>query len=131
MANKRILWIFPAVTQLIFSLFLPFFGGFDLNGLGYIFLFATLPAFLFALVCVCYQFHQRNLVQIAFWSGAISFFTTLILFSILLVSEPPQEAISIWEQTFAIFFYALMFALPSMLYAMAVLRLFLAKKTVA
>lgn len=131
MENKQILWIFPILTQLIFSLFLPFFGGFNWLGMGYIFLFTTLPAFLFAIVCVRYQFHQRNLVQLAFWSGTISFVSSLVLFSLLTVIEPLTEPLSIWEHTLAVIFYALMFALPSMAYAMVVLGRFLPKKTVA
>lgn len=131
MENKQILWIFPTLTQLIFSLFLPFFGGFNWLGMGYIFLFTTLPAFLFAIVCVRYQFHQRNLVQLAFWSGTISFVSSLVLFSLLTAIEPLTEPLSIWEHTLAVIFYALMFALPSMAYAMVVLGRFLPKKTVA
>lgn len=131
MENKQILWIFPILTQLIFSLFLPFFGGFNWLGMGYIFLFTTLPAFLFAIVCVRYQFHQRNLVQLAFWSGTISFVSSLVLFSLLTAIEPLTEPLSIWEHTLAVIFYALMFALPSMAYAMVVLGRFLPKKTVA
>lgn len=131
MENKQILWIFPILTQLIFSLFLPFFGGFNWLGMGYIFLFTTLPAFLFAIVCVRYQFHQRNLVQLAFWSGTISFVSSLVLFSLLTAVEPLTEPLSIWEHTLAVIFYALMFALPSMAYAMVVLGRFLPKKTVA
>lgn len=127
MVNKHILWIFPLITQLTFSLFLPFFGGFSVSGLGYIFAFASLPAFLFAMVCVRYQFHQRNLLQLGFWAGTMSFFTTLVLFSVLLMQEP-QSDISLWEHTIAVLFYAMMFALPSAVYAMVVLRLFLAKK---
>lgn len=130
MVNKRILWIFPLLTQLIFSLFLPFFGGLSGSGLGYVFLFAALPAFLFGLVCLRYQFHQRNLVQLGFWAGAISFLTTLVLFSVLLMLEQPQGDISVWEHTFAVIAYAIMFALPSAVYAMVVLRLFLAKKII-
>ncbi|MGX2947424.1 hypothetical protein [Frederiksenia canicola] len=131
MENKQTLWIFPILTQLIFSLFLPFFGGFNWLGMGYIFLFTTLPAFLFAIVCVRYQFHQRNLVQLAFWSGTISFVSSLVLFSLLTAIEPLTEPLSIWEHTLAVIFYALMFALPSMAYAMVVLGRFLPKKTVA
>lgn len=131
MENKQILWIFPTLTQLIFSLFLPFFGGFNWLGMGYIFLFTTLPAFLFAIVCIRYQFHQRNLVQLAFWSGTISFVSSLVLFSLLTAIEPLTEPLSIWEHTLAVIFYALMFALPSMAYAMVVLGRFLPKKTVA
>ncbi|MCK3654732.1 hypothetical protein A4G19_02825 [Pasteurellaceae bacterium Macca] len=130
MPNKQILWIFPALTQLIFSLFLPFFGGFSLAGFGGIFLFTTLPAFFFALVCLRYQFHQRNLVQIAFWSGTISFILSLVGFSLLIAIEAPTEELAIWEQTLAIVFYALMFALPSMVYALLLLRQFLPKKTI-
>lgn len=131
MENKQTLWIFPILTQLIFSLFLPFFGGFNWLGMGYIFLFTTLPAFLFAIVCVRYQFHQRNLVQLAFWSGSISFVSSLVLFSLLTAIEPLTEPLSIWEHTLAVIFYALMFALPSIAYAMVVLGRFLPKKTVA
>lgn len=128
MTTKRILWIFPLLTQLVFSLFLPFFSGFTLSGLAYILIFATLPAFYFACICLRYQFHQRNLIQIAFWAGSINFINTLLLFSILLTIKPSQEQMSIWEHTFAVIFYGIMFALPSIVYAMIILRIFLPKK---
>lgn len=128
MGNRHILWIFPLLTQLIFTLFLPLFNGFTLSSLGYIVLFATLPAFYFALVCLHYQFHQRNLIQIAFWSGTINFLNTLIFFSALSAIEPLQEQVSLWENTVAIISYALMFALTAIMYAMVILRLFLPKK---
>lgn len=127
MVNKHTLWIFPLLTQLIFSLFLPFFGGFKVDGFGYIFMLASLPAWLLAIVCVRYQFHQRNVLQLGVWAALISFFTTLVLLSVLLIVEP-QTGISLWEHTIAVLFYASMFALPSAVYAMVVLRLFLMKK---
>lgn len=129
MANKKTLLIFPLLTQCLFSLFLPFFNAFDATNLGYVFLLTTIPAFLFSLVCIRYQYHQRNLVQIAFFSGVISFFYTLITLSFLIAYDPLQETqvFSLWEQSLAILFYAAMFALPSMMYAMIVLRLFLKK----
>ncbi|MFD1805345.1 hypothetical protein ACFSAV_02985 [Pasteurella oralis] len=129
MANKKTLIIFPLLTQCIFSLFLLFFDAFDLDNLSYVFLLTTIPAFLFSLVCIGYQYHQRNLVQIAFFSGVISFFYTLVTLSFLIAHDPLQEAqvLSLWEQSLAMLFYAAMFALPSMMYAMIVLRLFLKK----
>lgn len=129
MANKKTLIIFPLLTQCIFSLFLLFFDAFNLDNLSYVFLLTTIPAFLFSLVCIGYQYHQRNLVQIAFFSGVISFFYTLVTLSFLIAHDPLQEAqaLSLWEQSLAMLFYAAMFALPSMMYAMIVLRLFLKK----
>ncbi|MGC6377503.1 hypothetical protein ACNO7L_06735 [Bisgaard Taxon 45] len=127
MANKKTLILFPLITQGIFSLFLPFFHAFHLKGLTDVFILTTVPAFLFALVCVYYQFHQRNLVQIAFFSGAISFFYTLTVLSVFLFQETFTEPMSLWEQSLALLFYAMMFALPSMMYAMVVLRLLLRK----
>lgn len=127
MVNKKTLFIFPLLTQGIFSLFLPFFDAFNLDGLMDVFLLTSIPAFLFALVCVYYRFHQTNLIQIAFFSGAISFFYTLLILSFFISNEPLDQDIFIWEQSLALLFYALMFALPSMLYAMVVLRLFLKK----
>ncbi|QLB20390.1 hypothetical protein A6B43_01935 [Vespertiliibacter pulmonis] len=127
MENKRILWLFPLLTQLVLTLFLPFFNSFTLSNLGYIALFATLPAFYFALVCLRYKFHQRNLIQIAFWSGAINFLNTLIFFSILSAIEPLQTQISLWENTIAIIAYALMFALTAIMYSLVILRIFLPK----
>lgn len=128
MENKHVLWIFPSISQCLFSLFLPFFDGFSLMGFGYIFLFASFPAFLFGIICTQYRFHQRNILQIAFWASAISFICSLVLLSLFLVIEQPQDNLSIWEHTFAVFFYALMFSLASMLYAMIILRLFLPKR---
>ncbi|WP_101774589.1 hypothetical protein [Pasteurella oralis] len=129
MTNKKTLIIFPLLTQCIFSLFLLFFDAFNLDNLSYVFLLTTIPAFLFSLVCIGYQYHQRNLVQIAFFSGVISFFYTLVTLSFLIAHAPLQEAqaLSLWEQSLAMLFYAAMFALPSMMYAMIVLRLFLKK----
>ena len=135
MVNKAILWIFPLVTQLIFSLFLPFFSGFNTNelitGAGYVALLATLPSFIFALICYRKRLHQRNILQITIFSGGLMFIYTLILFSIYLAVKPPQEPISIWEHSLAVFFYALMFALPSSVYAMIILRLFLPKMIIS
>ncbi|HED4430692.1 TPA: hypothetical protein R4346_000133 [Pasteurella multocida] len=127
MANKKTLLLFPLITQCIFSLFLPFFNAFHFKGLTDVFILTTVPAFLFSLVCVYYQFHQRNLLQIAFFSGTISFFYTLTMLSCFLFKETFREPMSLWEQSLALLFYALMFALPSMMYAMVVLRLFLRK----
>ncbi|AKD38594.1 hypothetical protein ACWIT3_00980 [Pasteurella sp. P03HT] len=129
MENKKTLIIFPLLTQCLFSLVLPFFHAFNLESVGYVFLLATLPAFLFSLVCVRYQYHQRNLVQIAFFSGVISFFYSLIVLSLLIWQEPTEQmpTFALWEQSLAILFYAVMFALPAMMYAMVVLRLFLKK----
>ncbi|MGC6405757.1 hypothetical protein ACNO7K_04845 [Bisgaard Taxon 45] len=70
MANKKTLLLFPLITQCIFSLVLLFFNAFHLKGLTDVFILATIPAFLFSLVCVYYQFHQRNIVQIAFFNAA-------------------------------------------------------------
>ncbi|MGX2973690.1 hypothetical protein ACWIUH_01215 [Ursidibacter arcticus] len=135
MVNKAILWIFPLITQIIFSLFLPFFSGFNLNeliaGFGYVALLATFPAFIFALFCYRKRLHQRNLLQITMFSGGLMFIYTLILFSVYLAIEPTQEPISTWEHSLAVFFYALMFALPSSVYAMVILRLFLPKMIIS
>ncbi|MGX2950814.1 hypothetical protein [Ursidibacter sp. B-7004-1] len=135
MVNKAILWLFPLITQIIFSLFLPFFSGFNLNeliaGFGYVALLATFPAFIFALLCYRKRLHQRNLLQITIFSGGLMFIYTLILFSVYLAIEPPLEPISTWEHSLAVFFYALMFALPSSVYAMVILRLFLPKMIIS
>lgn len=124
---KHLWWQFPTLTQLLFSCLLPFFTGWSLAGVGYIFLFASLPACLFGLICTAYRFHQRNLIQLAFWAGTITFLNTLIFFTILLAFDP-QTALSHWEQTIALLCYALMFALPSIFYALVILRLFLPQK---
>lgn len=128
MANRKTLLIFPLITQLIFSLFLPFFEGINGAGLMYVFLFATIPVFLFSLVCVYYGFHQGNLIQIVFFSGIISFFYHLILLSLFIYKTPLALEMSLWEQSLGLLSYALMFAFISMLYAMFGLRLFLRKK---
>lgn len=127
MVNKKTLVLFPLITQGIFSVFLPFFDAFNLAGVGKVFLLTSIPAFLLALVCVYYQFHRGNVLQIAFFSSAISFFYTLLVLSFLLSSSPLQQDISLWEHSLALLFYAMMFALPSALYAMFVLRFFLRK----
>ncbi|NBI42324.1 hypothetical protein GVX76_02260 [[Haemophilus] felis] len=124
MANRKTLLIFPLITQLIFSLFLPFFSEINWTGLGWIALFATLPAFLLAIICVRYQFHQRNLVQLAVFSGGLMFFYCLVLLPVVLEGE---SQLPLWEESLAMVFYALMFSLPAMLYAMVILRLFLPK----
>lgn len=49
------------------------------------------------------------------------------MLSCFLFNETFREPMSLWEQSLALLFYALMFALPSMMYAMVVLRLFLRK----
>lgn len=125
MVNKKTLIIFPLLTQCIFSLFLPFFDALNLEGLKDVFLLATVPAFLFSLVCIRYQYHQRNLTQIAFFSGIISFLYTLVVLTFYISTGPLQESIPLWEQSLAVLAYAMMFAFPSMTYALLVLRLFL------
>ncbi|WP_301099259.1 hypothetical protein [Otariodibacter sp.] len=120
---KLVLLIFPLLTQIILSLFLPFFGGINVEGLRDVFVLATIPTFLFAIVCVVQKYHQRNLIQIAFFSGIVMF-----LYSIITISVYADEAISGWENSLAIVLYALMFALPSSVYALIILRLFLPKK---
>lgn len=120
---KLILLVFPLLTQIIISLFLPFFGGINGDGLGDVFILATIPSFLFAVICVIQKYHQRNLVQIAFFSGMVMF-----LYSIITISAYADEAISGWGNSMAIILYALMFALPSSVYALIILRLFLPKK---
>ncbi|HDR1021556.1 TPA: hypothetical protein QB352_000797 [Pasteurella multocida] len=127
MVNKKTLIIFPLLTQCIFSSFLPFFDAFNADGLKDVFLLATVPAFLFSLVCVYHQYHKRNLTQIAFFSGVISFLYTLVILTFYVVNGPLQETIPLWEQSLAVLSYAMMFAFPSMTYALLVLRLFLNK----
>ncbi|WP_373768075.1 hypothetical protein [Glaesserella sp.] len=126
--GSKILLIFPLITQLLFSLLSFIFSGFTYWGNGFVFLLATLPAFLFSLICYKQQYHQRNLIQIAFFSGTITFICTLITFSTILASENMSEPLSTWEHSLAVIFYAFMFALPAIAYAITVLRLFLPKK---
>lgn len=125
--SAHILWIFPLVTQGIVSFFLPFFGSFTAEGLMSVFGLATFPAFLFAVICYKQQYHQRNIVQLAFYAGVLMFLYSLMAFSLMFVEDETTLSMSIWESTLAWVFYALMFALPSVVYAIVVLRLFLPK----
>lgn len=131
MRNRSILWQFPLLTHALFSLCALPFSGFEsasfLSDQLAILLLASLPTLLFALVCVRKRLHQRNLLQILVFAGGIAFFYDLILLQLYLSFLPDAEPISLWEQTFAVFAYALMFALPSAVYAMLVLRLLLPK----
>lgn len=125
MRSLAILWIFPTVSMLIFSLFSFLLGSISLSTLGYVFLLAAVPAFLLALVCIKFRYHQRNVFQLAFFAGVIDFFYNLTTFSILSVFEPLDE--TLFEGTLAIFLIALMFALAAIMYAIVILRLFLPK----
>ncbi|MGC6405808.1 hypothetical protein ACNO7K_05100 [Bisgaard Taxon 45] len=62
-----------------------------------------------------------------FFSGVIGFFYSFTVLSVFLFQETFSEPMSLWEQSLALLFYAMMFALPSMMYAMVVLRLLLRK----
>lgn len=125
MHSHAILWIFPTVSMLIFSLLSFLLGSISLSTLGYVFLLAAVPAFLLALVCVKFRYYQRNVFQLAFFSGVIEFFYTLMTFSILSIFEPLEE--TLFEGTLAIFLIALMFALAAVMYSIVILRLFLPK----
>lgn len=125
----RNLLIFPLVTQILVSLLVYVIDGFNEVGfqpwnLIFVFLFTAIPAFLFALVCYKQRLHQRNLVQIMVFSGTISFFYTLIAVGIMNISYSSNH-LSLLESSLATLLVALVFALPSVMYAMLVLRLFL------
>ncbi len=125
----RNLLIFPLITQILVSLLVYVTDGFNEVGfqpwnLIFVFLFTAIPAFLFALVCYKQRLHQRNLVQIMVFSGTISFFYTLIAMSIM-NSIYASNNLSLVEYSLSILLVAFAFALPSVMYAMLVLRLFL------
>lgn len=124
----RILWIYPLLTQFIGSLLLPLIiTDFYLLGVFSVFIMTTIPSFIFALLCYRQQYHQRNLIQIAFFSGAIMFIYSLLTFSYSLGISEQAADYSLWEQSLAVILFALSFALMKMIYALLVLRLFLAK----
>lgn len=128
--SPHILWIYPLISQIIGTLLLPIISDFSLNGIFAVFGLITVPTFLFALVSYKQQYHQRNLIQIGFYSGVIMFIYSLIAFSWMLASEDPTmtEPMSLWETSLAVILFALTFALANIIYSMVVLRLFLPKK---
>lgn len=129
--SPHILWIYPLLTQLLGSALLPLFSEFSQGGMLVIFALFTVPAFLFALVSYKQQYHQRNIIQIAFFSGIIMFIYSLFSFSLMLVFDEYtslEDPIPLWEQSLAVILFALTFALVNIIYSMVVLRLFLPKK---
>lgn len=129
--SLHILWIYPLLTQLLGSALLPLFSEFSQGGMLVIFALFTVPAFLFALVSYKQQYHQRNIIQIAFFSGIIMFIYSLFSFSLMLVFDEYaslEDPIPLWEQSLAVILFALTFALVNIIYSMVALRLFLPKK---
>lgn len=129
--SLHILWIYPLLTQLLGSALLPLFSEFSQGGMLVIFALFTVPAFLFALVSYKQQYHQRNIIQIAFFSGVIMFVYSLFSFSLMLVFDEYtslEDPIPLWEQSLAVILFALTFALVNIIYSMVALRLFLPKK---
>ncbi|MDG6361312.1 hypothetical protein Q7526_01795 [Glaesserella parasuis] len=128
--SLHILWIYPLLTQLLGSALLPLFSEFSQGGMLVVFALFTVPAFLFALVSYKQQYHQRNIIQIAFFSGVIMFIYSLFSFSLMLAFDEYtslEDPIPLWEQSLAVILFALTFALAKAMYALLVLRLFLPK----
>ncbi|AUI66373.1 MULTISPECIES: hypothetical protein [Glaesserella] len=132
--SPHILWIFPLLSQAIGSALLPLLSKFSQGGMLVVFLLFTLPTFLFALISYKQQYHQRNIIQIAFFSGVIMFIYSLLSFSLMLAFDDYtslQEPIPLWEQSLATILFALTFALANVMYTLLVLRLCLPKKIVS
>ncbi|MDG6251899.1 hypothetical protein P9J73_00535 [Glaesserella parasuis] len=128
--SLHILWIYPLLTQILGSALLPLFSEFSQGGMLVVFTLFTVPAFLFALVSYKQQYHQRNIIQIAFFSGVIMFIYSLFSFSLMLAFDEYtslEDPIPLWEQSLAVILFALTFALAKVMYALLVLRLFLPK----
>lgn len=126
MQNKKTLLIFPLITQLIFSLLGLFIDGFSAGLLSAVFFVVTLPAFLVALPCVKFNYHQRQLFPIGFWAGLIGFFYMLV--AILWLSGR-SEIYSLWDSTIMSFLFALAYAFSAVIYGLVVLRPFLRKRS--
>ncbi|QBQ64064.1 hypothetical protein EXH44_07415 [Actinobacillus indolicus] len=129
--SLHILWIYPLLTQLLGSALLPLFSEFSQGGMLVVFALFSVPVFLFALVSYKQQYHQRNIIQIAFFSGIIMFIYSLCSFSLMLAFDEYtslEDPIPLWEQSLAVILFALTFALANIIYSMVVLRLFLPKK---
>lgn len=129
--SPHILWIYPLLTQLLGSALLPLFSEFSQGGMLVVFALFSVPAFLFALISYKQQYHQRNIIQIAFFSGVIMFIYSLCSFSLMLAFDEYtslEDPIPLWEQSLAMILFALTFALANIIYSMIVLRLFLPKK---
>lgn len=130
MQNKKTLLIFPLVTQLIFSLLSGFKEGFSREMLDTVLLAVTIPAFLVALPCVKFNYHNRQLLPIGFWCGIIGFFYTLIGVLVLSNAEGNHN-LSIWENTLMALLFALSYSLSAIIYGLVVLRPFLYSKPVS
>lgn len=127
MQNKHTLWIFPLVTQLIFSLLATLIDGFSQGMLSLVFFAVTLPAFLVALPCIKFNYHQRQLFPIGFWAGIIGFFYMLI--AMLWLSGEAEEYYTLWDSSLMSLLSALSYALTAVIYGLVVLRPFLRKRS--
>lgn len=128
MQNKKTLLIFPLITQLIFSLLVLIINkGLSLHELKLVFLAVSLPAFLVALPCVKFNYHQKQLFPIGFWAGLIGFFYMLI--AMLCLSDEISAYMSLWDNTLMVLLSALTYGLTAAIYGMVVLRPFLRKRS--
>lgn len=130
MQNKKTLLIFPFITQFIFSLIVFIMGAMSLEAFGWVFLLASVPAFLIALPCVKFNYHRYQLLPIGFWSGVIAYFYSFTFILVALYPNKPHISYSLWEDTILAFLYAFSYALPAIIYGMIVLRPFLRKRSI-
>lgn len=128
MQNKKTLFIFPLITQLIVSLIAIFMGDFSVNTLQTVFIVTTLPAFLLALVCLKFNYHQQHLFPIAFFSGLIGFFYSLCIMIYDINRESLPKVESLWEYSLMLTLFALAYSCASILYSLLILRPFLRKR---
>lgn len=128
MQNRQTLWIFPILTQVMFSVISAVIGGFSLKMLGIVAITATFPAFLLALVCVKFNYHRQHLFPLAFFSGVMGFFYSLILILWDTHAASLSENHSLIEDSLMALLFALAYALAAIMYSLLVLRPFLRKR---
>lgn len=128
MQNKKTLLIFPLITQLIFSCVSIFVDGFSVEMVQIVLMTTTIPAFLFALICVKFNYHQQHLVPLAFFSGIIGFFYSLFLIISDINRENNPMLESHIEYSFMVILFALAYSCVAMMYALLILRPFLRKR---
>lgn len=126
MQNKKTLLIFPLVTQLIFSLIAAVIDGFSWGMISAVFFVVALPAFLVAIPCVKFNYHQRQLFPIGFWCGTIGF---VYMLAAMLWLSGEAEQYSLWDSTLMSLLSALAYALTAVIYGLVALRPFLRKRS--
>ncbi|OOH90375.1 hypothetical protein BMT54_04945 [Pasteurellaceae bacterium 15-036681] len=125
---RLLLIVFPIVTQVIFTLALSIFEGFNLEAAIGVGIFFTLPAFLLAVVCQFTQYHQRNLVQMMLMPAILGFIVTVISLPFFLIDT--RADVSLIEESIMTLLRGLMIAGANAIYSALVLRLFLPKQKI-